>query len=313
MATAVEYDYDTPEASDRWDLPDVLMVPMDSLDAYFARIREIPLLSLAQERDVARRAQAGDPDARITLAVHNLRYAAQCARKWEYYSPTEHVWSLSDAVQAANSGLWHAAQSYNPDIARFTTYASHWIFQSWQRERATFFWQIRLPVHVALEQSAFRRAMEAWERTHHQEATADDLVHLLGWSLPKAVFWLHWAATQAHPLSLDTPRRNDEDTSQTGWVSQIPDDYAETVWDVLTRHGRKDVVDQVLSTLTPREADVLRLRYGFLGAPMTLQDVGEVFKLTRERIRQIEAKALKKCRAWSDRHPEAALRDWLSA
>lgn len=311
MATAVDYDYDTPEASDRWDLPDVLLVPMDSLDAYFLRVREIPLLSVAQERDTALRARAGDPDATIALALHNLRYAAQCARKWENYSPSELVWSLSDAVQAANSGLWRAAQTYNPDIARFTTYATNWIFQSWQRERTAFYWQIRLPAHAVQEQLAFRRAMDAWEQAHDHDATAEDLVSLLGWSLPKAVFWLHWASAQANPLSLDAPRRKDEDSSQTGWVSQIPDDDAETVWDVLTHHGQKDVVDQVLATLTSREADVLRLRYGFLGAPLTLQDVGEVFKLTRERIRQIEAKALKKCRAWSDRHPEVDLRDWL--
>lgn len=312
MATALEYDYDTSKASDRWDLPDVLLVPMDSLDAYFFSVHEIPLLSAAQERELGLRYRAGDTDAALSLAVHNLRYAAQCARKWEYYSKTEPVWSLSDAVQAANSGLWHAATRFNPDIARFTTYATNWIFQGWQRERATFFWQIRLPAHAVQEQLAFRRAMEAWEHTHHQEATAEDLVGLLGWSLPKAVFWLHWAATQDAPLSLDMPRRGDEDTDPTGWVAQIPDDHADTVWDVITRHGQKDAVDQVLGVLKPREADVLRLRYGFHGAPMTLQEVGEVFKLTRERIRQIEAKALKKCRVWSDAHPEVALRDWLS-
>ena len=305
------------EHAERWDLPDVLLVPLDSLTAYFTRIQAIPLLTAAEERDLGRAMQAGDPDAALRLAQHNLRYAAHCARKWERAAggeafpgsaQAELVWSLGDAVQAANLGLWAAVQRYDPAIARFTTYATWWIRQAWDRARNDFIWQIRLPAHAVEEWRAYQRTAAAWTQSHGEEPTADDLHSLLGWPRSRIAFWQRWASTTAHPLSLDAPLT--EDGSAWDTVLSAPADLS--LWDRFEYQARRTAVDALLTHLTAREADVLRLRFGLSGAPMTLQEVGNVLRVTRERIRQIEAKALQKLREWIARHPEEHWRDWLT-
>lgn len=293
---------------DRWDVPDVLLVPMDSLDAYFARIHAVPTLSAAEESTLGQKVQAGDRDAALRLAVHNLRYAAHLARKWEGRGSDEPVWSLGDAVQAANVGLWTAARRFNPAIARFTTYATHWIRQAWDRARNDFLWQVRLPAHAAAEWRAYQRAVAAWTASRSQEPTPQDLAHLLGWPPERIAFWQQWAETGNHPASLDTPVGAGD--TALGDLVAAPDD-ATNLWRRLDHYARKQAVDQLLEHLNPREADVLRLRFGLAGAPMTLQEISEILHVTRERVRQIEAKALKTLRAWADRHPEGGWRDLI--
>lgn len=298
----------TTEA-DRWDLPDTLLVPMESLDAYFARIHAIPVLSSEEETLLGEAVQRGDRDAAIRLATHNLRYAAHLARKWEGRPTTESVWSLGDAVQAANMGLWSAAHRFDPAVARFSTYATWWVRQAWNRARNDFLWQVRLPAHAADEWRVYQRAVAAWSGSHGTEPTADMLVNLLGWPLSRVTFWQHWAATNHRLASLDALIA-DGDTPL-GDLLAAPDDTS--VWHQMAHVAQKDAVDQLLQQqLTPREADVLRLRYGLVGAPMTLQEVGDVFRLTRERIRQIEARALQKLRIAVGQHPEWEIRDLIS-
>lgn len=294
--------------ADRWDLPDTLLVPMESLDAYFARIHAIPVLSADEEMVLGEAVQHEDRDAAIRLATHNLRYAAHLARKWEGRTTAEAVWSLGDAVQAANIGLWTAAQRFDPRVARFSTLATWWIRQAWNRARNDFLWQVRLPAHAAEEWRAYQRAVTTWSASHGTDPTSEELADFLGWPIHRVAFWAHWAVTNHRPASLDALLL-DGDTPF-GDMLAAPEDSG--IWSQMTQLAQKDAVDQLLEQLTPREADVLRLRYGIAGAPMTLQEVGEVFHLTRERIRQIEAHALKKLREAVGRHPEWDLRALIS-
>lgn len=291
---------------DRWDLPDVLLVPSDSLAAYFTRIHTIPLLTAEEERHYGLAAQQHDPAAAVRLAMHNLRYAAHCVRRWEDPAPSagEPVWSLSDAVQAGNIGLWRAVRHYDPAIARFTTYATWWIRQSWDRLRQDFLWQVRLPTHAVQSWRTYQRARHQWVAAHGDEPDAETLAAQLQWPLTRVVFWQQWSADTAHPLSLNgdhDPHRDDPDVL--AFSSGLADPH-DTVWDRLDAWARQQAVDQLLALLKPREADVLRLRFGIAGAPMTLQEVGTIFHVTRERIRQIEVKALKTLRQEVQGHPE---------
>ena len=310
MATASVFD--SSRYSDRWDLPDIVLVPMDSLQSYFNRLQSIALLSRDEEMDLGHAIQAGDHDAAVRLTLHNLRYAAHCARKWERTAPgSEAVWGLGDAVQAANIGLWTAVQRYDPAVARLTTYATWWIRQVWNRARNDFLWQIRLPTHAAEEWHVYHRVWEAWKQSRGTEPTTDEMVELLGWPATRVAFWHQWRTTQNHVASLDAMIA-EYDSVLGDFVADPLAVTDTTVWDRLQQHAQREAVDHLLERLKPREADVLRLRFGLSGAPMTLQEIGDVFRLTRERIRQIEAKALKTLRAVAARHPEWELRDLIN-
>ena len=246
----------------------------------------------------------------IRLALHNLRYAAHLVRRWERPSTAgmEPVWSLSDAVQAGNLGLWKAAQRYDPQVARFTTYAIWWIRQSWSRLRNDFLWQVRLPAHASQHWQAYQRARTAWLQTHDDDPTSQELADVLHWPLDRVAFWQHWESQSAQPISLDQTFGEDGDLV----LSDVVADPNEFIWRRMDQMARRQAVDTLLATLPARSADVLRLRYGMAGGPMTLQEVGEIFHITRERVRQIEAQALKILRETVQRHPEWDLQALIS-
>jgi len=280
---------------DRWALPDILLVPGADLQAYFDTIKTIKLPTAEQEAAWGRAARQGDRAAQIRLAQGGLRFAAHLAR--QHYAATPHptdgegVWSLADAVQAANIGLWIAAQRFDPDQARFSTYAATWIRQSLDRLRGQFLYAIRLPAHAEAEWIAYRRAVEQWHRHQSAPPTPEDLAPWLPWPHSKIAFWHQWAETMAEPLSLDAlgDFLSDRTTDPT------------TTLHALWVH---EVIDQLWAILNLQEQRVLRLRYGFYGAPMTLQEIGELLQISRERVRRIEARALKKLRTYVAQHPD---------
>ena len=304
MATTLTHTFPTV---DRWDLPDIFLVPQDSVEEYLARIAVIPVLTPAAEQDLGHAISRGDTDARIQLTWHNLRYAAHLARRWEDHPLQETVWSLSDGIQAANSGLWRATRTFNPTVARFTTYATAWIRQAWTRERQNFLWAIRLPTHAVEEWWAYQRAVKAWEQSRGQEPTPQELVTLLGWSLERVAFWQTWAATQAHVASLDESFVDDGSP-----LTEMIPDTADSIWSHLLAVQQRDLVTTLLGLLSEREADVLRLRFGLSGSPLTLQEIAGIYHLTRERIRQIEAHALKTLQQWVQAHPDLRWADYAS-
>lgn len=289
--------------TDRWDLPDVLLVPGHDLETYFATIHAIPLPTAADETAWGLAARGGDRDARIRLAQGGLRLAAHMAR--QHYATTPHpaqgegVWSLADAVQAANVGLWIATGRFDPAAGRLTTYATPWIRQSLDRLRGQFLYAIRLPVHAESDWVAYRRAVDQWSRSQSTDPTPDDLQRWLPWPRAKIVFWQQWATTMADVASLDAPVGETLDPLG----AFVPDPAADPVhtW----KHWwLQETVAGLWPLLTLREQHVLRLRYGFYGTPMTLQEIGDLLRITRERVRQIEAKALAKLRAYAAAHPD---------
>ena len=308
MATSQLTDF-SPSPHDRWDLPDLLLVPGDSLEAYFARLATIPILTAQEEAVLGQAIRAGHRDAALELAYYNLRYAAYLARRWERDLVHEPVWSLSDGVQAANIGLWRAVQTFDPTAGRLTTYATWWIRQVWDRARNDFLWQIRLPAHAAQEYHAYQRAISTWQKAHATDPSADELAQWLGWPLARVQFWQTWTAQAQNPTSLNGLLTEHE--IERGDL--VPDAHAD-VWQSLDHLFQKQAVTDLLAILKPREADILRLRFGIgTGAPMTLQEIGDVLQVTRERIRQIETRALTTLREVVDAHPEWGLRDLLTS
>lgn len=301
----------SPASTDRWDLQRVLLVPKDSLKNYFATLKQIPLLTKEEETRLGRAILRGDQDAAAVLSVHNLRYAAHLARSWEHQlfpsTEVEAVWSLSDGVQAANVGLWTAALRFDPDQARFTTYATWWIRQSWLRARNSFRWAIRLPVHASDECIRYFQALATFSDQSSVEPTAESLAAYLEWPVERVRFWQHWAATQSLLESLD--EYLPDSTTTRHELLETPRD----VFAALENQWRRGAVRELLQHLKPRDAQVLRLRFGLDGAPMTLEEIGLILHVTRERVRQIERNALRSLRQWVDRHPDENWRGWLTA
>lgn len=264
-------------------------ISTESLAVYLRQIHDIPLLAPAEETALGHAIQAGDQDAAQHLTVHNLRYAAHCARKWEHTELRRHekVWDLGDAIQAANLGLWQAALRFDPTRARFTTYATWWIRQAWQRARGEFIWVMRLPAHAEREWYAYQQAVQ-----QTPDAPVDDLAATLHWLPERVVFWQTWEKEQARPVSLDYPSGSpDEETALADYLA-TPD----TPEDMVISSVQHQYVAQLLERLTSREADVLRQRFGLEDNRRSLQDIGQHYGISRERVRQIEADALNKLR-----------------
>ena len=263
------------------------------LDAYFRAIRRIPLLSAAEETALGHRIQAGDRRAVLTLVYHNLRWAAAFARRqdpdlWNY----EPVWSLADTVQEATVGLWHAAELFNPSYGRFTTYATYWLRQRVHRARYRFRWSLHVPVHVLQDIETYRRVYHALMLSGGGSPPLALLVHRLGWPVAKVIFIATLLPQLESAIPLNQPLDPSDSSDLLEDVIADPDS-AQAVFDNLGAASDRALVDQLLTTLPVRDAVVMRLRYGIdTDHPHTLQEIGDLLHLTRERIRQIEAKSL---------------------
>ncbi len=282
-------------ADDRWDIPDILLVPLQSLRAYFRQIQHIPILGAVEEASLGAAIQAGNNNAAIRLTIHNLRYAAYLARKWEGPG-NETIWSLGDGVQAANQGLWIAAKRYDPALARFTTYATGWIRESWTRDRTKFMGQVRFPRGTLSKCHACPPIKETWTVHKNTESTPRNPASPRVWHPSRVKFAQQWPG-----FNTLAP------TNRYGTV--ISDD--DLIGEALRRQGQHEVVNALLSELKPQEATVLRLRFGLSSSPMTLQDIGKLLHLSRERVRQIETKALRTLRQWAARHRDEPILDWI--
>ena len=261
------------------------------LDVYLRRMGEISLLSREDEVEVARRIAAGGPDselARIALVNANLRLVVSIAKQYAYRGIP-----LSDLVQEGNIGLMKATEKFDHTRGfKFSTYASWWIRQAIVRAIESQCRTIRIPIYK----------LEAVNRIG---ATQRRLFRELGRepSLPEIAEYLEVDVRELEelmqltrePVSLEAPMRDDGEATVGEFVAD-PDAPRPSA--CMEDAAMRDEVEQVLATLLPREEKVLRMRYG-LGEPTTysLEEIGAMFGLTRERIRQIEIKALRKLRA----------------
>lgn len=271
----------------------------DPVRMYLKEIGRIPLLNFDQEIELAKRVEQGDETAKQTLINSNLRLVVSIAKKY-----IGRGLSLLDLIQEGNQGLIRAVEKYDWRRGyKFSTYATWWIRQSVTRAIADQARTIRIPVHMVENINRFLRASRKLMQELGREPTPEEVAKVLGIEPDKA---LEIIKISQNPASLEAPVGDEEDSKLGDFIS---DSAAPTLFDSASRELLKEQVDQVLGTLSDRERRVLEERFGLKdGRPKTLEEVGRMFAVTRERIRQIEAKALRKLR-----HPSRGnkLRDYL--
>ena len=271
----------------------------DPVKAYLKEIGQVPLLSAEEEQTLARAARAGDADARRRLSEANLRLVVSVAKRY-----AGRGLPFLDLIQEGNLGLMKAAEKFEPDRGfKFSTYATWWIRQSITRAIADQGRTIRIPVHLVEHINRVRKTAGELLRKNGREPTAEEIAVQLDLE-PDRVRELLQLAQE--PVSLETPVGEEEDAHLEDFIQ---DEEAGIPVDEAGRQLLRRELMSVLKSLTPREERVITLRFGLDdGRPRTLEELGKEFNVTRERIRQIEAKALRKLR-----HPSRAkrLRDYL--
>jgi RNA polymerase primary sigma factor len=260
----------------------------DALQLYLREIGQVQLLTPKEEIALARRIKRGDKAAREQMIKANLRLVVKIARDYDGLGLP-----LLDLINEGNIGLMKGVERFDPRKgAKLSTYASWWIKQSILRALANQSKTIRLPVHVVDKMAHIRRAERKLREVLDRDPTDEEVADALGLN-PRRVRQYRQASRA--PVSLDAPLGDDESSR----VSEVvADPNAALPFDRLIRETDRNLVREVLATLTRRESAILALRFGLNdGRPKTLEEVGEHFGVTRERIRQIQEEALKKLRA----------------
>jgi RNA polymerase primary sigma factor len=271
----------------------------DPVRMYLKEIGRIPLLTFDQEIELAKKVEKGSEEAKKLLTTSNLRLVVSIAKKYVGRGLT-----LLDLIQEGNQGLIRAVEKYDWRRGyKFSTYATWWIRQSITRAIADQARTIRIPVHMVENINRFLRASRKLMQELGREPSPEEVAKALGIDEEKA---LEIIKISQEPASLESPVGDEEDSRLGDFIH---DTSAPTLFDAASRELLKEQVEQVLGTLSDRERRVLEERFGLKdGRPKTLEEVGRMFAVTRERIRQIEAKALRKLR-----HPSRGnkLRDYL--
>ena len=283
------------------DVPDESkdMSVNDNVRMYLKEIGKISLLSLEEEQELSKRVAEGDEQAKNILAESNLRLVVSIAKRY-----VGRGLLFLDLIQEGNIGLMKAVEKFDYDKGyKFSTYATWWIRQAITRALADQARTIRVPVHMVETINKMARIERQMTLELNREPTDAELAKKMGLSADKIV---EIRKISQDPVSLETPI-GEEDDSHLG--DFLADERTMSPEEFATYEILKDELREVLDTLTVREKEVLELRFGlFDGSSHTLEEVGKQFKVTRERIRQIEAKALRKLR-----HPSRAkkLKDFL--
>ena len=271
----------------------------DPVKVYLKEIGAFPLLSLDEEIELAERIQKGDSRAKKRLAEANLRLVVSIAKRY-----VGRGMLFLDLIQEGNLGLIKAVEKFDHTKGfKFSTYATWWIRQAITRAIADQARTIRIPVHMVETINKVKKVQSQLLHKNGQEPSVEDLAAELDMPQDKVREILKVAQ---EPISLESPIGEEEDSHLGDF---IPDYDAPVPEEAATHTLLKEQLNEVLATLTPREAKVLSLRFGIEdGRPRTLEEVGKEFNVTRERIRQIEAKALRKLR-----HPSRnkKLKDFL--
>ena len=259
----------------------------DPVRMYLREIGRIPLLTYEQELELAKRILNGDEDAKQELAESNLRLVVSIAKKY-----VGRGMLFLDLIQEGNMGLIKAVEKFDYEKGfKFSTYATWWIRQSITRAIADQARTIRIPVHMVETINKLIRTSRHLLQRLGREPTPEEISKELEMPVEKV---MEIQKIAQDPVSLETPI-GEEDDSHLG--DFIQDDDSPAPQDAAAYTMLKEQLAEVMSTLTPREAKVLRLRFGLDdGKARTLEEVGKEFDVTRERIRQIEAKALRKLR-----------------
>ena len=264
----------------------------DPVRMYLKEIGRVPLLSADEERVLAEKMAQGDEDAKNKLVEANLRLVVSIAKRY-----VGKGMFFLDLIQEGNIGLMKAVEKFDHEKGfKFSTYATWWIRQAITRAIADQARTIRIPVHMVETIHKVSRISRQMLQELGREATAEEIGEKMGISADKVREIMKIAQD---PVSLETPIGEEEDSHLGDF---IPDDDAPQPSEIASATILREVIERELHTLTPREEHVIKLRFGLYdGRSRTLEEVGKEFDITRERIRQIEAKALRKLR-----HPSRA-------
>ncbi len=271
----------------------------DPVRMYLKEIGQIKLLTMEEELELADRIAAGDEMAKATLAEANLRLVVSIAKRY-----VGRGMLFLDLIQEGNIGLMKAVEKFDVTKGyKFSTYATWWIRQAITRAIADQARTIRVPVHMVETINKLTRVHRQLTLELNREPTEEELAKKMNTSVDKIrdIYKI-----SQEPVSLETPI-GEEDDSHLG--DFVPDERNMSPEEYATNEMLKDEISEILLTLTEREEKVIRLRFGLEdGKSRTLEEVGKMFNVTRERIRQIEAKALRKLR-----HPSRSrkLKDYM--
>jgi len=296
-ATQTERDRDTTTEADTSDLSN--LAQSDSLRLYLREISRIPLLSAQDELSLAHRIRLGSRDARNHLIEANLRLVVSIAKRY-----VGQGMALEDLVGEGNIGLIRAVTKFDPDRGfRFSTYATWWIKQAITRSILEGTRAVRLPVYIMEEVMRVKRTTRQLYQELGREPSAEQIGERLGITGDRVSELLVWAEKV---FSLDAPLSEEEENSL-GDI--IEDQHQPGPVESTDRSLLREEVYRVLNNLTQREREVIELRFGLIDdQDHTLEEVGRRLKVTRERVRQIEERAIRKLR-----HPQSSrlLREYL--
>lgn len=272
----------------------------DPVRMYLREIGKVPLLTPEQEHEIAVRIAAGDPKAAAEMTEANLRLVVSIAKRY-----VGRGMQLLDLIQEGNLGLLKAVEKYDYTKGfKFSTYATWWVRQAITRALADQARTIRIPVHMVETMNKLTQASRRLQQELGREPSLDELSKVMHMS-PERINEIRQMCME--PVSLESPV-GEEDDSHLG--DFIEDDSGSQPAEAVSQAMLRQQLMEILDTLSEREAKVLRLRYGLDdGRPRTLEEVGKEFNVTRERVRQIEAKALRKIR---NPNRSNKLRDFLN-
>ena len=270
----------------------------DPVRMYLKEIGRINLLTSDEEFEYARLAEQGDEHAKKMLAESNLRLVVSIAKRY-----VGRGMLFLDLIQEGNIGLMKAVEKFDPTKGyKFSTYATWWIRQSITRAMADQGRAIRIPVHLLELINRIFVVKRNFMQKYNREPSNEEIAEILNTTPEKIEDAI---MVSVEPTSYDIPVKEDEDTSFRDFIP----DRAESTESIVFNSSLGDDINKILESLNPREQEVIKLRYGLGGKnPMTLEDVGKKFGVTRERVRQIEGKALRKLK-----HPSRGkrIKDYL--
>ncbi|MBI2888840.1 MAG: sigma-70 family RNA polymerase sigma factor [Candidatus Liptonbacteria bacterium] len=261
----------------------------DAVQMYLKEIGKTPLLTKDEERELAKRVEKGEEEARQRLMKANLRLVVSIAKR--YINRTPHL-SILDLIQEGNIGLSRAVEKFDYRKGfKFSTYATWWIRQAITRALADQSRTVRIPVHMVETISKYTQMRRQLIQELGREPLAEEIAAEMGLDVDKI---RHIQKISQEVLSIETPIGDEEDSTLSDF---IPDEKNATPAQLTARALLRDLIRDILIDLTEREQKILKMRFGLEdGVTHTLEEVGKAFGVTRERIRQIEAKALEKIR-----------------
>ncbi len=273
---------------------EALLKRPDSVQMYLKEIGKVPFLTAKEEKELAKRIEKGDEAAKQKLIRANLRLVVSIAKKYVGRSPNL---TLLDLIQEGNLGLFRAAEKFDWRKGyKFSTYATWWIRQAVTRALADQARTIRIPVHMIETITKYEKTRRGLLKELRREPTPEEIAKEMGLSVDKVK---HIAKIAQKTISLETPVGDSDEESIL--ADFIKDEEIISPSKEAARSLLRERIREILHELTPREQKILSMRFGLEdGVTHTLQEVGEVFGVTRERIRQIEAKALEKIRKHRD-------------